>query len=152
MTKLTPKDSKPDRDDFIWILSVDGSSNLRGDGAGIKLEGPNGLMLEQLLKFSFKASNNQVEYEALIVGMLLAKELGAHWLLAKSDSLLITGQISGYYQAKDPQLASYLGYVKDLRETFSIFYLVHVQREQNTRAYLLSKLSNSGKVGGHTDL
>jgi len=78
MTKLTPKDSKPDRDDFIWILSVDGSSNLRGDGAGIKLEGPNGLMLEQLLKFSFKASNNQVEYEALIVGMLLAKELGAH--------------------------------------------------------------------------
>ena len=37
------------------------------------------------------AINNQAEYEALIVGMLLAKEMGAQSLLAKSDSLLVTG-------------------------------------------------------------
>jgi len=34
----------------------------------------------------FKASNNQAEYEALIAGMLLAKEMGARSLLVKSDS------------------------------------------------------------------
>jgi len=45
----------------------------------------------------FKESNNQVEYEALIAGMLFAKELGVHHLLAKSDSLLITGQIASEY-------------------------------------------------------
>jgi len=66
------------------------------------------------------------------VGMLLAKELRAHLLLAKSNSLLITGQISREYPAKAPQLASYLKYVKTLRETFSIFYLVHVPKEQNS--------------------
>jgi len=34
--------------------------------------------------------------------MLLAKEMGAKGLLAKSDSLLVTGQVTREYQAKDP--------------------------------------------------
>jgi len=62
------------------------------------------LLIEQALRFAFKASNNQAESEALIVGMLLAKEMGAKGLLAKSDSLLVTGQVTGEYQAKDPQM------------------------------------------------
>ena len=46
------------------------------------------------------------EYEALIVGILLAKEMGVRVLMAKSDSLLITGQVTGEFQAKDPQMAA----------------------------------------------
>jgi len=76
---------------FRWVLSVEGSSNQQGSGVGVILEGPNGLLIEQALRFTFKASNNQAEYEALITGMLLAKEMGAGGLLAKSDSLLVTG-------------------------------------------------------------
>ena len=64
------------KDDFRWVLSVDGSSNQLGSGAGVILEGPNGVLIEQSLRFAFKASNNQAEYEALIVGILLAKEMG----------------------------------------------------------------------------
>jgi hypothetical protein len=56
-----------------WILSVDGASNLRGSGVGVVLEGPDGVMIEQSLRFAFRASNNQAEYEALIAGMKLAK-------------------------------------------------------------------------------
>lgn len=59
------------------VLSVDGSSNLAESGAGIVLEGSEGIVIEQSLRFEFKASNNQAEYEALIVGMRLAKEMGA---------------------------------------------------------------------------
>jgi len=55
--------------------------------------------------------------------MLLAKKLGAQ------DSLLVTGQVIGEYQAKDPQLALYLRYVKILRVAFSTFDLVLVPRE-----------------------
>jgi len=73
------------------MLSVDGSSNQQGSGAGIVLEGPNGVLIEQALGFAFKASNNQAEYEALIAGMLLAKEMGAQSLVVKSDSQFITG-------------------------------------------------------------
>jgi len=77
----------------------------------------------------------------------LAKEMGVKSLLAKSDSLLVTGQVTGEYQAKDPQMATYLEYVKILKETFAVIKLVHVSREQNARADLLAKLASSGKGG-----
>jgi len=93
--------------------------------------------------------NNQTEYEALIAGMLLAKDLRTHCLLAMSDSMLITRQVSGEYQAKDPHLASYLRYVKMLKEVFSTFNLIHVPREQNSHMDLLSKLLSLGKGGRH---
>ena len=124
---------------------MDGSSNQQGSGAGVILEGPNGVLIEQSLCFAFKASNNQAEYEALIAGMLLAREMGARNLLAKSDSLLVTGQVTGEFQAKDPQMAAYLEYVQLLKTSFTEFELVHVPREQNARADLLAKLASSGK-------
>ena len=102
-------------------------------------------MIEKSLKFAFKASNNQAKYETLIAGMVLAQELGAQNLLVKSDSLLVTEQVTGRYQAKDPQLVAYLRYVTLLEDAFAEFELVHVPREQNFRAYLLAKLASSGK-------
>lgn len=83
-----------------WYLSVDGASNLAGSGAGIVLEGPEGILIEQSLRFEFKASNNQAEYEALILGMRLAKEMGATTLQARSDSQLVTGQVSGNFRPR----------------------------------------------------
>jgi len=97
------------------------------------------------LQFAFKANNNQAVYEALIAGMLLAKEMGAKSLISKSDSLLVTGQVTREYQAKDPQMAAYLQYVQILKETFTVSELVHVPQEQNARADLLAKLTSSGK-------
>ncbi|XP_020233796.1 uncharacterized protein LOC109813916 [Cajanus cajan] len=61
----------------LWTMHVDGSSNNQGSGAGIILEGPAGVNLEQSLRFAFKASNNQAEYEALLAGLRLAQEIGA---------------------------------------------------------------------------
>jgi len=130
-----------------WVLSVDGASNQKGSRAGVVLEGPGGILIEQSLRFSFKASNNQAEYEALIAGMLLAKEIRAKRLSARSDSLLVTGQFSGEFSAKDPQLAKYLEYVKLLAKTFQDFCLDHVPRQDNSRADLLSKLASLTKPG-----
>jgi len=105
---------------------------------------PNGVLIEQSLRFTFKASNNQAEYEALIAGILLAKEMGAKLLMAKSDSLLVTAQVTDEFQAKDLQTAAYLEYVQELRRSFVLFEVVHVPREQNARADLLAKLASSG--------
>ena len=91
MTELSLKGFEPYLNNFYWVLYVNGSSNLQGSGGGVILEGQNEVLIEKAIRFAFKASNNQDEYEALIVGMLLAKELGAHHLLAKNDSLLVTG-------------------------------------------------------------
>jgi len=129
------------------MLSVDGSSNRLGSGARVILEGPNGVLIEQSLRFAFKTNNNQAEYEALITDILLAKEMGAKVLMAKSDSLLVTGQVTDEFQAKDPQMAAYVEYVQELRRSFVLFEVVHVPREQNARADLLAKLASSGKGG-----
>jgi len=79
--------------------------------------------------------------------MLLAKEMGARSLLAKSDSQLVTGQVTREYQAKDPQIAAYLRYVQVLKGEFLALELVHVPREQNACADLLAKLASSSKGG-----
>jgi len=81
--------------------------------------------------------------------MLLTKELGASRLMAKSDSLLVTGQVSNEFQAKDPLLARYLEFVRTLSCSFAAFKLLHVPREQNSRADLLSKLASRSKPGQH---
>ncbi|RDX64165.1 hypothetical protein CR513_57312, partial [Mucuna pruriens] len=80
-----------------WFLSVDEASNQTGSRIGVILKGPNGVLIEQSLHFEFKASNNQAEYEALLAGMRLAKELEARALTAKSDSKLITRQVNKEY-------------------------------------------------------
>jgi len=148
VAELSPVSAQQEEEvSFKWVLLVDGSSNQQGSGADVILEGPNGLLIEQALRFSFKAGNNQAEYEALIAGMLLAKEMGAQSLLAKIDSQLVTGQVIGEYQAKDPQMAAYLGYVQVLKRAFVAFELVHVSREQNACADLLAKLASSGNGG-----
>jgi ribonuclease HI len=104
-----------------WTLPVDGASNIRGSGAGAVLEGPDGVLIEQSLRFSFKASNNQAEYEALIAGMKLAREMEVTDLRAQIDSQLVTNQVSGEYQTKDPQLVKYLEKVQTLASQFKRF-------------------------------
>jgi len=74
VVELSPGSVQPEEEvSFPWVLLVDGSTNQQGSGGGVILERPNGLLIEQALRFAFKASNNQAEYEALIVGMLHAK-------------------------------------------------------------------------------
>lgn len=48
--------------------------------------------------------NNQVEYKALIMGLALAKDMGATRVDCKTDSQLVVRQINGTFQVKDDQL------------------------------------------------
>ena len=136
VVELSSEATQVDAGDFQWVLSVDGSSNQQGSDVGIILEGPNGLLIEQALRFSFKVSNNQAEYKALVAGMLLAKELGARSLLVKRDSLLVTGQVTDEYQVEDPQLASYLRYA-----IFPSFRLIVLIRTVTIRMITSTKIT-----------
>ncbi|KAL0313283.1 UNVERIFIED_CONTAM: hypothetical protein Sradi_5727600 [Sesamum radiatum] len=83
---MSVEDTSSDR---VWLLHVDGSSTAQGSGAGIVVMSPQGENLEFAIKFDFKASNNEAEYEALVIGMRMAHEVGARHLIAYSDSQLI---------------------------------------------------------------
>ncbi|KAL0455775.1 UNVERIFIED_CONTAM: hypothetical protein Slati_0916700 [Sesamum latifolium] len=62
---------------------------MQGSGAGIVLTTPQGDDMEFAISFEFKASNNEVEYEALALGIRMAQDANASHLLAYSDSQLI---------------------------------------------------------------
>ncbi|XP_073117080.1 uncharacterized protein [Elaeis guineensis] len=92
----------PDCDpDSAWVLHIDGASNAQGSGAGFLLTNSEGVVTEHALRFDFKASNNQAEYEALVAGLKLALELGVGRLKVFSDSQLIVGQIKGEFEIRD---------------------------------------------------
>ncbi|KAL5540936.1 hypothetical protein UlMin_044912 [Ulmus minor] len=78
------------------------------------------------LRFRFKATNNQAEYEALLAGLRLAKEVSARHLLIYSDSQLIVNQVNSEYQAKGEKMAS---------------YLEKIPRNENTNADALARLA-----------
>lgn len=69
----------------VWGVT-NGSSNLKGSIVEIVLEGPWKLVLKQFLCFSFHARNNQVEYEAMIFNLRLAKEVKVVHLVVHTDS------------------------------------------------------------------
>ena len=77
-------------DEGNWILSVDGSSNLVGNKTCIILEGPDGLMLEESLKFDFKADNKQAKYGTLLARIRLTLDVGAKNLKPINDSIIVT--------------------------------------------------------------
>ena len=73
----------------IWRLFVDGAANAQGSGAGLILTSPDGIDVECALRFEFKASNNEAEYETVIVGLNLAHSMEADQLEVCSDSQLV---------------------------------------------------------------
>ncbi|XP_016191775.1 uncharacterized protein LOC107632621 [Arachis ipaensis] len=134
-----------------WKFHVDESSNQTSGGAGIILESLTGVIYEQSVKFEFPVSNKQVEYEALLGGLILAREVGATRLEVCSDSQIVTLQVNGSYQARDSLLQKYLERVKELSKQFEEVTVHHVPRERNTRVDILSKLaSTKSGTGNHS--
>nr|XP_025702844.1 uncharacterized protein LOC112803575 [Arachis hypogaea] len=141
--KLTPEP---------WKLHVDGSSNSTHGGAGIILENQNGIIIEQSIRYDFPVSNNQVEYEALLAGLTLAREVDAKVLEVNTDSQVVCSQINGSYQTRDPLLQQYLNKVSELKGGFESVTIQHVPRERNARADLLSKLASTKSGHGNRSL
>ena len=73
-------------------------------------------------RFRFKASNNEAEYEALIAGLELAKEMKVESLNIFSNSQLVVCQISDEYQAREEKMTAYLHKAKKI---IGVIQLVH---------------------------
>ncbi|KAI5312666.1 hypothetical protein L3X38_041840 [Prunus dulcis] len=85
-SKADGTSAEPSQPSDMWQLRVDGASNQKGAGAGVVIITPDGTLLEQAITLGFPASNNEAEYEALLAGLRLAKELAIKKLAIYSDS------------------------------------------------------------------
>jgi len=136
-----------------WTLHVNGSSNPIGVGADIMLEGPNDILIEKSLHFAFKTSNNQAEYEAIIAGLSLAREVGVKSLTCKTDSKFTVGHLNDEFQIKDPTLLEYYHLVRAvIQSAFNQVRIEHIPRTDNIRAGILSKLASTKLKSCHRSL
>ncbi|CAL2227729.1 unnamed protein product [Prunus armeniaca] len=127
----------------MWQLHVDKASNHKGAGAGVFIITPHETLLEQAITLSFSASNNEAEYEALLAGLRLAKELSIKRLAIYSNSQLITNQASDEYMTKHPRMVQYLDKVQGLLKEFLSFTIQQVPRAENTHADALASLGSA---------
>lgn len=77
-----------------WKLYVDSSTNENGSRAGIMLISLEGHKITLVVRFKFKASNN----EALIAGLWLANHLKVENIIVHIDSQLVINQVKEEYQ------------------------------------------------------
>ncbi|XP_021802905.1 uncharacterized protein LOC110746996, partial [Prunus avium] len=127
----------------LWTLYVDGSSNRQGSGAGLVLKAPDQTTIEYAIRFQFPASNNEVEYEALLAGLRLAREMGAQQLKVCSDSQLVVNQILTQFEAKDTSMAAYLTHARRLLHHFPAYQVQQIPRSENSHADALSRLASA---------
>jgi len=88
-------------------------------------------------------SNNVAEYNALLIGMQVADEIGVKNLEAYGDSKLIVNQICREYEVRHEDLVPYYNATIHMAVRFKNFYIDHVPRQQNAHADALASLAAS---------
>ena len=84
-----------------------GPGNWRARGAGVFLASPRGDKFCYVLRLMFPCTNNATEYEALVHGLRMAKEMSLSWVRCFGDSNLVARQVLGKWDSKDPLIAAY---------------------------------------------
>lgn len=57
-----------------------------------------------MVRLQFPATNNKAKYKVILIGLKVAKSLGARNVLLKSNSKLVIGQINDEYEAKESRI------------------------------------------------
>jgi ribonuclease HI len=116
----------------MWKMFFDGASSREGVGAGVVFVSPCQETISLSYKLEFETTNNVPEYEALVLGLRAAKDMGIKEIFVFGDAELIVQQIRSVYQAKHPRLRSYRNEVWDLVDIFFLaFNISFVPRGEN---------------------
>ena len=107
------------------------------------LQNPDGFTVEYAIKLDFPTTDNEAEYDALIVGLRLARTLRVRNLKVHGDSKLVVFQVNGEFEAWEDTMLRYLRIVKTQMALFEECIVEYVPREKNTKADALSQFASS---------
>ncbi|XP_020271012.1 uncharacterized protein LOC109846200 [Asparagus officinalis] len=129
----------------VWQLYFDGAARTSSTvrviaGVGVVFISPQNHILLRVVSLTEPCSNNVVEYNALLVGLDIAKHLGVKYLEAYGDSQLIVNQMKGEYEVRNEDLIPYRTAAIALADSFEGFYIDHIPRIKNTYADTLASL------------
>jgi ribonuclease HI len=132
-----------------YLLKFDGASepNPGPSGSAYVIFSPiveeNGDLVRNVVQEGFlyipHATNNEAEYNALILGLTKALELGIEQIEVEGDSNLVVQQVQGLWKVKVPKLVPLQSKANKLLWKFKKWSVKHVYREDNEDADRLSK-------------
>ena len=122
---------------------MEGSSIESSSRVEVILISPKGVKMSCVLRFCFKETNKQVEYEVVLTGLRLAKEVFGWYLLIYNNSQLIVNQINSKYQTKGETMIAYLEKVKGILGQFDIVVITQVPRSKNSNVDALARLATN---------
>jgi len=96
-----------------WMLYVNGLATNTESRAELIMASLEGHVYEHALKFMFKTSNRETEYEAILARMGVCNAQGAGYAKAFSNSQLVVSQVRGEYKTLDPAMIATWFKVKD---------------------------------------
>ncbi len=118
------------------LLYTDGAA--RGNpgpaGAGWVICDSSGQLVRNGNAYVGERTNNEAEYEALILGLQAVLDLGSKQVIIRADSELLVRQLNGQYQVKNARLAQLYDAARTLILRFRKFEIQHIRREQNGAA------------------
>ena len=95
-----------------------------------------------MIRLDFPTINNKVEYEALVVGLNLAKAAGAENVVLHYNSRVVTSQINGSYECKNERMKRYLEEVRNRINSLEVRF-IQILREENEYANRLAKAASA---------
>ncbi|XP_028085915.1 uncharacterized protein LOC114286883 [Camellia sinensis] len=114
-----------------WDLKFDGASGVGKCGASVTLTSQEGEKFHLLHKLDFECSNNKVEYEALMLGLITSRKKGFRKLKIWGDSKLVVKQTMCDFALKEPLLAPYRTIVQKLLTQFDDIQIQYTPRTYN---------------------
>jgi len=117
----------------------DGSTCGEGAGIDIVLISPQRRKYEFSLPIVVTSTNNQAEYEALIKGLELLREIRADAVEIFGDSMMVINQLAGIYECRSEVLIKYYDICLQLLKEFKDFCLEHIPRLHNEEANQLAQ-------------
>ena len=85
---------------------------------------PEGHKIHCAIHFGFKSSNNKAEYEALIAGLCLARELQVHNVKIFNNSELVVNQVNNIYLERGEKMVAY---IEKAKEQLSSFFAISIE-------------------------
>lgn len=118
------------------VAYIDGGA--RGNpgpaGFGVRIEQPDGTLVEEISESIGVATNNVAEYRGLLAALEWARAHGCRKLHIRSDSLLLVQQMLGRYKVKNAGLQPLHARATLLARQIGSVSFEHVRRESNRHA------------------
>jgi probable phosphoglycerate mutase len=118
------------------VAYIDGGA--RGNpgpaGFGVRIETPDGALVEEFSEAIGTATNNVAEYRGLLAALEWARMHGHRALHVRSDSLLLVQQMLGNYRVKNAGLQPLHAKARLLASEIGRVTFEHVGRAKNAHA------------------